>query len=369
MRQFLSFIRKEWFHIVRDRRTMLILFGTPVAQILLLGFALTNEVKNSRIAVLDNSRDAATQAIIQRLAASNYFEVAAQLRSYHEVNAVFKKGGIRLVVVFPPRFYETLLHSKRAQVQLIADASDPNVANTITTYAATIIADYQRQLTGNQPLPYAVRTQVRMLYNPQQNGAYNFVPGIMAMVLMLTCTLMTAIAIVREKETGTMEVLLVSPVKPLLVILSKAIPYLALSLANIITILLLSFFVLEVPIRGSLGLLLAESMLFTLTCLALGLLISSFTSSQQVAMLISLMGMFLPTVILSGFMFPIENMPLPLQLVSNVVPAKWFYTIVKEIMIKGQGLGAIWQETFILLGMTSFLLTASLLKFSVRLDG
>ncbi len=367
MKQFITFVRKESLHIGRDRRTLLILFGMPIVLMVLFGFALTNEVKNSRIAILDHAKDPATEAIVQQLAASQYFEVADYLYSYHEVEAVFKKGQVRLVVVFPPRFYETLLHSNKAQVQLVADASDPNVATTLTNYASAVLADYQRQLAGNRELPYALQTQVRMLYNPQQKGAYSFVPGIMAMVLMLVCTMMTSIAIVKEKETGTMEVLLVSPVQPLMVIVTKAVPYLVLSVVNIVTILLLSVFVLDVPIRGSLLLLFAESILFIITCLSLGLLISTATGSQQTAMLISLMGMFLPTVMFSGFMFPIDNMPVPLQIISNAVPAKWFYYIVKEIMIKGQGIAAIWKETLILLGMTLFLLTVSIRKFNIRL--
>jgi ABC-2 type transport system permease protein len=206
-----------------------------------------------------------------------------------------------------------------------------------------------------------------MLYNPQLKGAYNFVPGVMAMVLMLVCTMMTAITIVREKERGTMEVMLVSPVQPLKVILAKAVPYLLLSIVNIISILLLSVFVLDVPIKGSLLLLMAEGTLFIITCLSFGLLISNVTDSQQTAMFIALMGMFLPTVMLSGFMFPIENMPLALRVLSNVVPAKWFFTIVKSVMIKGLGLKFIWKETLILLGMTVILLGLSLKNFKIRL--
>jgi ABC-2 type transport system permease protein len=206
-----------------------------------------------------------------------------------------------------------------------------------------------------------------MLYNPQLKGAYNFVPGVMAMILLLVCTLMTSIAIVREKERGTMEILLASPLRPIVVILAKAVPYLVLSMINIASILLLSVFVLELPIEGSLPLLIGESILFTITSLSLGLLISSITSSQQVAMMISLVGMFLPTLMFSGFMFPIESMPIPLQVVSNIVPAKWYFYIVKAVMIKGLGIEAIWKETLILSGMTVFLLGLSIKKYKIRL--
>jgi ABC-2 type transport system permease protein len=206
-----------------------------------------------------------------------------------------------------------------------------------------------------------------MLYNPQLRGAPNFVPGVMALVLMLVCVMMTAISIVREKETGTMEILLVSPFKPLLVIFAKAVPYFVLSLVNVISILLLSTFVLDLPVNGSVILLFSESMIFIITCLSLGILISTKASSQQVAMLISLMGMLLPTMLFSGFMFPIENMPLPLQIISNVVPSKWFYIIVKSVMIKGLGLGSVLKETLILLGMAIVFLAISLKNFKLRL--
>ncbi|WP_439882713.1 ABC transporter permease [Pontibacter sp. MBLB2868] len=367
MKQFLSFVRKEFYHSFRDPRTMFILLGMPVVQIIIFGFALTNEVKNSRIAVLDQSKDAATASLIAELDASRYFELEKDLQSYQEVEEEFRKGNIKLAVILPQHFAEDLQHLNKAQIQLIADASDPNVANTLTNYATAVILAYQERITHGRKLPYTINTEFRMLYNPQLKGAYSFVPGVMAMVLMLVCTMMTAITIVREKEMGTMEVLLVSPVRPLKIVLAKAVPYLMLSMINIASILLLSVFVLGVPINGSLSLLVLESILFTLTSLALGLLISSATDSQQTAMFISLTGMFLPTVMLSGFMFPIENMPRILQLISNLIPAKWFYIIVRSVMIKGVGLAAVWQETLILTGMLLFLLFLSIRKFKIRI--
>lgn len=367
MKQFRSFVKKEFFHIWRDPQTMMILLGMPMIQILIFGFALTNEVKNSRIVIFDQAHDAASVALVSEIDASQYFTVAKSISSYREIEDEFKQGSTKMIMVLPPDFSSDLQHFNKTQVQLIADASDPNVANTLTNYASVIINDFQNRITGDKKLPYTIDTEIRMLYNPQLKGAYNFVPGVMAMVLMLVCTLMTAITIVREKERGTMEVMLVSPVKPLKIILAKAVPYLMLSMVNISTILLLSVYVLGVPINGSLPLLLLESTLFTITTLSFGLLISSATDSQQVAMFISLTGMFLPTVMLSGFMFPIENMPLPLRLVSNIVPARWFYAIVKSIMIKGVGFNAIWEETLILLGMTIFLLVLSIKNFKIRL--
>ncbi len=314
-----------------------------------------------------NSKDAATASLTTEMDASRYFDIEKNLYSYKEIDEEFQKGKIKLAVVFPQHFNDDLQHFNKAQVQLIADASDPNVANTLTNYATAIIMDYQDRITNNRKLPYTINTEMRMLYNPQLKGAFNFVPGVMAMVLLLVCTMMTAITIVREKEMGTMEVLLVSPMRPQMVVLAKAVPYLVLSMVNITSILLLSVFVLEVPINGSLVLLMGESILFTVVSLSLGLLISSATDSQQTAMFISLVALFLPTVMLSGFMFPIENMPLPLRIVSNIVPAKWYYNIVKAVMIKGVGLNAIWKETLILAGMMLFFLTVAIKRFKIRL--
>lgn len=367
MKQFLAFVKKEFFHIWRDKRTMFILLGMPVVQIIIFGFALTNEVKNAKFAVLDNAKDAATIALTAELSASRYFNLEQNLSDYKEVELAFKKGVIKLAVIFPAKFKEDLEHFNKAQVQIIADASDPNVANTLTSYASAIIMDYQNRITANRKLPYTINTEIRMLYNPQLKGAFNFVPGVMAMVLLLVCTMMTAITIVKEKEMGTMEIMLVSPMRPQIVVLAKAVPYLLLSMVNIATILLLSVFVLEVPINGSIALLAAESILFTLVSLSLGLLISAAVDSQQSAMFISLIALFLPTVMLSGFMFPIENMPLPLRTVSNIVPAKWYYIIVKSVMIKGLGIQAVWKETLILAGMMVFLLTMAIKKFKIRL--
>jgi len=364
---FFAFIKKEFFHIWRDKKTMFILLGMPVVQIIIFGFALTNEVKNSRIAVFDQSKDASTASLIREIEASRYFEIEKNLGSYREIEDEFHRGKIKIAIVFPARFGEDLQHFNTTTVQLIADATDPNVANTLTNYATAIIADYQQRITDDRQLPYTINTEKRMLYNPQLKGAFNFVPGVMAMVLLLVCTLMTAITIVKEKETGTMEIMLVSPMKPILVVLAKAVPYLVLSMVNIASILLLSRFVLEVPINGSLLLLVFESVLFTLVSLSLGLLISSAAASQQVAMFISLVALFLPTVMLSGFMFPVENMPLPLRTVSNIVPARWYYSIVKSVMIKGLSLQAVWKETLILAGMMTFFLTVAIRNFKIRL--
>jgi ABC-2 type transport system permease protein len=367
MKQFLVFVKKEFAHVLRDRKTLLILFGMPIMQILIFGFALTNEVKNSRIAIIDYAKDNSSRRIIAQIEASRYFQVEGIFTERGQVQRFFREGKIKMAIVFPLNFESDLHRQNSAQIQLIADASDPNTATTLTNYATSIIMDYQADVSGIREIPYRITPEIRMLYNPQLKGAHNFVPGVMALVLMLVCVMMTAISIVREKETGTMEILLVSPMKPILVIMSKAVPYLMLSLVNVATILLLSVFVLDLPVNGSVLLLFAESTLFIITCLSFGIFISVKTSSQQVAMLISLMGMLLPTILFSGFMFPIENMPVALQAVSNVIPAKWYYIIVKSIMIKGLGFSAIWKETLILAGITLFLLVVSLKSFKIRL--
>jgi ABC-2 type transport system permease protein len=367
MKQFLAFVRKEFYHVFRDKKTLLLLFGMPVVQIVLFGFALTNEIKNSKIVVCDYARDITSQRIINKIETSSNFEIEKALLSHRQIEDAFKSGAIKLAVIFPASFNADLLHLGKAQVQIIADASDPNTGTTLTAYATNIIMDYQRDMmNGNNP-PLQINTVTRMIYNPELKGTTNFVPGVMALVLSLICVLMTSVSIVKEKETGTMEVLLVSPFSPLLVIISKAVPYLLLSLLNLTIILLLSVFLLDMPINGSVLLLFAESTLLIITALSLGLLISNVTASQQSAMLISLMGMLLPVILFTGFMFPLENMPKPLQIISNIVPSKWYYIIVKSIMIKGLGFAAIWKETLILFSMTIFLLVLSLKKFKIRL--
>lgn len=359
MKQFLSFVRKEFYHVFRDSKTLLMLFGLPVVLIVLFGFAVTNEVRNAKIVVCDYAKDPATQDIINKLSANETFHLTRALLSHSQIEDAFKKENSKLAIIFPANFSKDLLHLNHAQVQIIADASDPNTANTLVNYATAIIMEYQQQLIQGNNIPYTISPQVRMLYNPELKGATNFVPGIMALVLMLVCVLMTSVSIVREKEMGTMEVLLVSPFSPVMVIIAKAIPYLFLSIINLSIILILSVTLLDMPVNGSILLLFAESILLIITALSLGLLISNVAASQQSAMLISMMGMLVPTMLFTGFMFPIENMPLPLQIICNIIPSKWYYTIVKSIMIKGLGFSAIWKETLVLFGMTCFLLAVS----------
>lgn len=367
MKQFSTFLRKEFAHVLRDRKTLLILFGMPVVQILIFGFALTNEVTNANIVVVDQSNDNTSRRLTDRLEASRYFDVTQVVADPGLITPAFRSGKIKLAIVFPAQFEKQLAHDRVAQVQVLADASDPNTATTLTNYVHSILLDYQKEITEIDLPPYNIRSEVRMLYNPQLKGVHNFVPGVMALVLMLVCVMMTAVSIVREKEMGTMEILLVSPFQPLMVMVAKAVPYLLLSVVNVISILLLSVWVLRLPVNGSITLLMLESILFIITCLAIGIFISVKTNSQQVAMLISLMGMMLPTILFSGFMFPVENMPAALQVISNIVPARWYYIIVKAIMIKGLGFDDIWKETLILASIALFMMLISLKNFKIRL--
>ena len=367
MKQFFSFVQKEFYHVFRDKKTLLMLFGVPVVQIILFGFALTNEISNSKIVICDYANDVASQRIIGKLQASRQFNIQKYLWNYRQIESALKEGDIKMAVVFSENFNNDLMHLHTVQVQLITDASDPNTATTLSGSATSIIMDYQNEWMQYNEIPYKINTETKMMYNPDLKASVNFVPGVMALILLLICVLMTSVSIVKEKETGTMEVLLVSAFNPFLIIVSKTIPYLALSIVNLTVILLLSVFLLDVPISGSVFLLYAVSILFIITALSLGLLISNSTSSQQAAMLVALMGMLVPAILFTGFMFPLENMPRALQLVANVVPSKWYYIIVKSVMVKGLGFGAIWKETLILFSMTVLLLVINFRKFKIRL--
>jgi len=368
MKQLLSFVRKEFYHIFRDKTTMLILLGIPIIQMILFGFALSTEVKDTQIVVLAPTHDEASERIIDRLNSSAYFNVFGRITSNKQIEQVFRNGKARLVVVFEDEFGAKLRHDGKAHIQLIADATDPNAATTFTFYATNIINSYQQDLMGSAKNPYIITPEVKMLYNPQMLGAYNFVPGVLGMIIILICAMMTSIAIVREKEKGTMEILLVSPMKPFYSILSKLTPYFVLSCINFASIILLSVFVLKVPITGSFGTLIFVSLLYILVSLALGLLISTLAETQLAAMLISGMGLMLPVMLLSGMIFPVENMPVWLQVISHVVPARWYIESVKAIMIQGLGFSAVWKDVAILSAMAFVLIIVSIKKFKVRLE-
>ncbi|HMB93853.1 MAG TPA: ABC transporter permease [Rhodothermales bacterium] len=367
MTSFQGFVTKEVYHIFRDRRTLLILFGMPVIMLTLFGFAIRNEIADIQVAVLDRSHDVVTEAIVSELLASPYFEGAALLQHVDEIEQAFQQGAIKEAILFEPQFAQRLHRDGMAQVMVITDATDPNTASTMLAYTSAILQDYQQRTFGAGG-GVRIVPEVRMRFNPELKSVNLFVPGLMALILMLVSALMTSITNTREKEMGTMEVLLVSPLRPVQIIIGKVLPYLLLSFVNVVTILVLARFVFGVPVRGNVALLLAECLLFILCALALGILISTRSQTQQTATMISLAGLLLPTVILSGFIFPISSMPLPLQYLSHIVPAKWFLLIVRDIMLKGVGLAYFWQETLILAGMTVILMAASIRNFKVRLE-
>lgn len=367
MKQFLSFVNKEFYHIFRDGRTMLILLGMPVVQILLFGFAVNMEVQNIRTVIYDPAQDAVTRDIGERIAANRYFNVQGYAHSPEEINGLLQQGSIDLAVVFEQQFNQNLVHSKKAQLQIITDASNPNTGTIAANYVMAIIGEYQQEKFQLESTPYRIETKSKLLYNPEMKSAYTFVPGIMGLVLMIICAIMTSISIVREKERGTMEVLLASPLKPGTILIAKTIPYLALSVINLITILLLSFFVLHVPIQGNITLLITISVLFIFLALSLGLLISTVVQTQVTAVLISGIGLMMPTLILSGMIFPIDNMPLPLQWVSSLVPARWYISAVKKVMIQGLGFTYVIKEVGILAGIVVLLIGMSIMKIKNRL--
>ncbi len=353
MRQFVSFVIKEAKHILRDRRTMLILFGLPVVLMLLFGFAITNDVKDVRTVIVTSQMDHQTRQAVDRLAASEYFIITATVSSPGEAELLLRHQRADLAVVFGKDFA-----SKKSGVQLMVDTSDPNMAQQWTAYAQSILSTPNTPSTPN----------IKLLYNPRMKSAYNFVPAIMGMLLLLICAMMTSVSIVREKERGTMEVLLVSPVRPLMIIIAKAVPYLLQAFLILVIILVMSATVLEVPLAGSVGWIIVVSLIYILLALSLGLLISSVAQTQFVALLVSAMVLLLPTVMLSGMLFPIESMPQVLQWISAVMPPRYYIQVMRKLMIMGVGIREVLQEVCILCGMTLLLLMVALKKFNKRLD-
>jgi ABC-2 type transport system permease protein len=366
MKRFLGFVIKEFLHIVRDYRTLLILFGIPAVQLILFGYVITNEIKDARIAVLDQSKDEETRRITEKITSSGYFLLDRNLHSPEEIEEAFREGDIKMVIVFEPEFGRKLEKEHFARVQLIGDASDPNTANLLVNYASGIISNYLLSMNA-EAIPLQIVPDVRMFYNKELKGVFMFVPGLMALLLMLVSALMTSLSITREKELGTMELLLASPLQPIQIVVGKVFPYVFLAFIDACIIILLGNTIFGVPVRGSLALLLFENFLFISMALSLGILISCVTSSQQLAMMISLVALMLPTILLSGFIFPVENMPKILQGLCYIMPPMYFLTIIKSIMLKGNGLFLIWKETLILVGFTLFFILLSIKKFKIRL--
>ncbi|WP_299530690.1 ABC transporter permease [Ulvibacterium sp.] len=365
---FRAFVKKEFYHILRDKRTLLILFGMPLAQILIFGYAVTNEFKDAQIDVLDYAKDETSIQLIDHLQSSGNFQLNKVLYSETQMEAGMKAGDSKLVVVIPENFSRDFYAGRPIKIQVVADGSDPNNANTLGQYVTQMVNSFQMQRRATIPDPYRINVESRMMYNPQLASAYNFVPGTIALILLIICAMLTSLTIAREKELGTMEILLVSPLPPLLIILGKVTPYAILSFTNAILVLLLGHFVFDVPIVGSIVLLLLMCFLYVVTALVLGTLISTVSRTQQDAMMRSLMGLMMPSMILSGFIFPLTSMPVLLQYIGQLVPATYFIEILKAVMLRGVGFSFILFEVGVLLIMTLVFLLITWRKFKIRLE-
>lgn len=367
MKEFFSFIKKEFQHIFRDRRTMMIVLLMPVVQMLLFGYAVSTEIHNARVCIVGDLSDPEVRKIVDRMDNNKYLEITGYLSSATEIDGVFRRSGADVAVCFDSDFGSGLVKTGKAAVRIVGDGSDPNSAQMIAGYVTGVIQSEQTELSVKSGGVSSASLPVQLMYNPSMKSSYNFVPGVMGLIMMLICSMMTSISIVKEKEMGTMELLLVSPVKPFWIIVSKALPYVVVSTVNFITILLLARYAMGVPVRGSILLLSLIVFMFILTSLSLGLMISVIASTQRTALLISGMGLMMPTVLLSGIIFPCESMPEILQWVSHILPAKWFVIMVKKVMIQGAGFAYIVKEFVILASMTVFLLAVSIKKFRIRL--
>ena len=382
-KRFMSFVGKEFNHILRDTRTLMVLIVMPVVMIVLFGFALSTEIKDVKVAIYDPSRDAATSRLISQIDASEYFTVTAFIDSEEGVLEAFRSNSADIALVFEDNFYHRAVHDSDGRLQVIVDGSNTNIGSMAVFYVSSIVSSFQKELAQEAALNQAaaggssssaeavpsvqIHTSTRMMYNPQMKSAFNFVPGVMGMILMLVCAMMTSVSIVREKERGTMEVLLVSPVKPFSVILAKAIPYFVVSAFILLIVLCLSVFLIKVPISGSLMWVVLVSLLFILVSLSIGILISTLVAKQEVAILISGMVLMLPTMLLSGMLFPIESMPKVLQWISYCVPAKWYIDSIKVMMIQGLGIRYCLDAVLILCGFLTVITGLSVFKFKDRL--
>lgn len=368
MNRFKAFLKKEFYHIFRDPRTLVILFGIPIAQLLLFGYVMTNEVRDAKIAIVDHSRDDLSKRLTQKILSSGFFKLAAEPTAEDDYEKLFRSNKIKEVIVFENDFASHLIREGKAEIQVIADASEPNTAQLLVNYTTAIANDFVKNEFLKNQNPPGIDIKSRMLFNENLRDAYNFIPGLIAVILMLISAMMTAITIAREKETGTMEVLLASPLKPIQIILGKVTPYMILSIVNALMILVIGIFIFKVPVIGSFALLLAEILLYIFLALTLGIMISTFVSTQLTALAVSGFVLMLPSLLLSGFIFPIKNMPVLLQYLSNLIPPRWFVEINRTVMLKGGGLEVIWPNTLILILMAVLFILISIKKFKIRLQ-
>ncbi|NLJ82882.1 MAG: ABC transporter permease [Bacteroidales bacterium] len=366
MKAFKAILIKEFRHIFRDMRTLVLVISMPVVLVILFGYTIRNEITNTKIAVLDYSKDTYSKLLIEKMTASTYFEVQRTLSSESEIQQAFQQGLINMAIIIPRYFEENIVRRKEADLQLIIDASNINIATTIESYGKQIVNDFQKDLNEHIPNYQPFDVSIKMQYNPTLESAYMFIPGNIALIMILITTLMTSITLSREKETGSWRMLAITPVKQLWMVVAKIIPYMIISLICTVMVILLGIFMFKMPMNGSITLLVLVCIMFMFTACALGILISVVTQSQQVAMLLCMLGLFLPTLLLSGFIFPLENMPVVLQLTAHIIPSKWFIIALKDIMIKGSGLTAIWLPISILSIMTIGLIGVSVKKLMAK---
>lgn len=365
MNAFIAFVKKEFHHIFRDTRTLVVLFGMPLAQLILFGFAITTEIKQAGMVIYDQSSGVATQALTAAFTSSDFFVLKKRVHSKEDIHAAFREGTAKIGIIIPSNI-EKSFYNQNTDIQIITDASDPNLASILTQSAKAIILKWHAaQSEMNGPF-FGLRTEIKWHYNAELKSVYTFVPGVVTVILMLVSAMLTSISITREKELGTIDVLFVSPLRPAVIIIGKVVPFVLLSLLNAAFILVMAWTIFGVPVSGSIALLSLESFLFIITSLSLGIFISTVTQTQQTALMLSLVGLMLPTILLSGFIFPISNMPVPLQIISNIIPAKWFLIIIKAVMLKGIGLSFIWKETLVLMLMSLVFIGLSIRKFKTR---
>ncbi|BDD02544.1 ABC transporter permease [Aureibacter tunicatorum] len=368
MNKLFHFVKKEILHILRDSRTILVVFGLPLIQVMIFGYAIRNEVEHVDIMFFDQSKDQTTERLKNKIVSTDNFDYAGSVYNIVDAESTFKNGNAKVVLVLGQNFERNLRNGKGADIQILLDASDPNSATTINNYLTAIIGSFQKELSSGEQMQYTIIPEVRMLYNESLASAKLFVPGILGVILLIVSAMITSISLTKEKELGTMEILLASPLKPWMIIVGKLLPYIVISFINACVILFIGYVVFDVAVKGSLLLLFGESLLYVLVSLALGTLISITSESQQVALMKSLFALMMPSILLSGYIFPIENMPKALQYISTIMPARWYIDIIRSIMLKGVGLEVLWKQTLILATMAFVLISISIKKFKIRLE-
>ncbi|MCA9734292.1 MAG: ABC transporter permease [Deferribacteres bacterium] len=366
IKRIIAIARKEMLHIKNDPRSLSIILLMPVFQLIMFGYALNTELQYVDLAVIDYSHSTASHDLVQKFTGSPFFHVYHYEGQFDKLDELFLSREARVVLLIGQDFASDLATQTQSSVQILIDAVDPNAAHMIRNYCSQVIQNFNAANNISLPTPFQIETSV--WFNPDMKSAYFFVPGLLALLLIMICALLTSITITREKELGTMEQILVSPVQPQEIILGKVIPYVFISFIIAGLILFIGIWLFGVPFVGNLILLTILSLVYVLTALSLGILISTITQTQQVAMMIALVITLMPTVILSGFIFPIASMPLPLQYLANIIPARWYLTIVRGIILKGNTLQQLIQPTLVLLGMTLLLLAIARRKFSANLE-